>query len=151
MPMYSFSSRSKTSTFSAHVLTWVLVVRHVRAYCLPYPAAWRRSGRLAGAGPRAGFAAGRALVRRRGRLVPVVVVEWHCIHLHILHCRVSCASLCTVGFYVTVPIEDDGRPGASTASSDCPGSCSERCSMALKSGAAFGGAPAGPPWGWRWL
>jgi hypothetical protein len=24
----------------------------------------------------------------------------------------------------------------------------ERCSMALKSGAMFGGAPAGPPWGW---
>jgi hypothetical protein len=52
----------------------------------------------------------------------------------------------------TSPIEDDGRCGASTPSSCWPGSCRERWSMALKSGPAVGGAPAGPPWGcWRWL
>jgi hypothetical protein len=79
--------------------------------------------------------------------VHVVVVVWHCIRLRTLCCRVSRVSVWDVQVGATVPIEDEGRPGASTASSECPGTSSERWSIALKSGPAFGGAPAGPPWG----
>jgi hypothetical protein len=148
MPIYSFSSRSKTSTFSAlcQQLTPMLRGRWL-PYCQPCLATSPMSRKLAGVGRLGESVAGLALGHRQVHLVHAVVEEWHCIRRHILYCRVSRVPLLDIDICTASPIDDEGRAGASTASSGCPGSCSERCSMALKLGAAFGGAPAGPPWG----
>lgn len=60
-------------------------------YCLPCPAASPRSRKLVVGGRWGGFAGAEALVHRRVHLVLAAVVVSRCIHLHILHQRVSTA------------------------------------------------------------
>jgi hypothetical protein len=75
MPMYSFSSRSNTSTFSAVMSTFHVFARGIARcpYCRPYPGASLKSGKLAG-GDRRGVSAGAVLVLRRGHSVLLVGV-----------------------------------------------------------------------------
>jgi hypothetical protein len=86
-------------------------------------------------------------------LQPVVVV-WHCILLYILQPIALAGRSRTEDMHgLILPMAAGGFPGASTADPGGPWSWRERCNIALKLAAIFGGgAPAGPPpWGWLGL
>lgn len=85
MPMYSFSSLSKTSTFSTNLLASDSrgLETRVCAYCLPCPIAWMMSRRL-GAEGRLAISAGVPEMHYRERsggtagVLDGVVGVWHC-------------------------------------------------------------------------
>ena len=83
--MYSFSSRSKTSTFSANMSVRCSASKHIQdAYYPPCPEASTRSGRLAEEDRLVGLA-DEPLVHHLARSAQTVVVEeWHCRRHHIL-------------------------------------------------------------------